>query len=368
MAVYLRKGSRFYWISIYMGKGVPRKYIPTGTDDENEAIAMERMILAAKKRNTPRQRFIDAVDDFMGWNDDGDGVPVDQLWETYLKTNQSVGVHEHKQRRLMVTRFMNWMAEERPKVRWLHDINPQTAIAFADHLKEVMGGKGKTQNERVGKVRIVFKHIYARAGLNFNPFDGVPKVPEKDSVSGRPWTPDELKRIYARCIDADLNKPWWQPVCKLGRYTALRLKDIALLRWDQVHEKHMDLTPQKTRKHGIKVLMPLHPEVIKELNMLKRKGKYVFPELANRYQGKHPESGFMEEIITPLGIDPDGAYISFHCFRHTVVDDLKRAGVDKATRMKIAGHTKESTAEIYEHWEDFEALDNAIGKLPSNET
>jgi integrase len=360
MALVKQAGSRNWWISIYMGKGKKRKYIPTSTDDRGEAEALEKLVVAAYKGNMERERFIAAVDSMMGW-ETVKGIPVQELWETYLKTKPTAGSHTINVRRRLCLDFVAWIEEERPVIRRLDEITPQVATAFTDWLLEQRGGKGKSQNNRVSHMRTVFKKVYVRAGLLSNPFDGVETVPEDDSVSGRPFTAKEQKLIFERCAAAGND---WLPVCLLAKYSGLRLKDIALLKWKQVKDDYIDLTPAKTRKHGIRVRIPMHREVKREFRLMKRKGEYVFRVLAGRYvDSDRSESGFVEEVLDHIKIDRESAHVTFHCWRHTFRTMMAAADVPKDIAMKLGGWTHEKTEEMYNHFDNYAELERAINSL-----
>lgn len=362
MSIHKPKTSRFWQISIYMGRGQPRRRIPTGTEDKAEALAQEALVKASLRGRMDRERFIEAVDALMGWNEQ-QGVPVDQIWTTYQKTEPKVSDHTLKIRRLLCAKLSKWLAEERPKIKGIHQIEPQTAIAFADWMRETDGGRGKTQNTKVGHLRTVFKQIYARAGMSMNPFDGVANVSQDDSLSGRPFTAEEQTTIFNRCAAAGND---WLAICTVAKYTGLRLKDIATMTWDMVNisDRHFDITPAKTKKHGIRVLVPIHPAVWKELAALGvPTTKALFPVLYKRYQDKNPDSLFGDEVLNHCGIETKGAHISFHCWRHTFATALSKAKVDKETRKKLGGWTQDSTAELYDHHQDINALTTAINSL-----
>jgi len=51
----------------------------------------------------------------------------------------------------------------------------------------------------------------------------------------------------------------------LLRYTALRISDVASLRWDRLHDGELLL---RTAKNGKPVKLPIHPELQTALNVL----------------------------------------------------------------------------------------------------
>ena len=358
MALYKQTSSENWWISIYRGSDLPRKYIPTGTPDLEKAKAIEANIKAAMRGNMPREKLFAAIDSLMGW-DTVDGIPVSMLWETYLKTKPTVGTHTLNQRKKLCEHFTAWMDEHHSATRHLHDITPQQACGYSDWLTETRGGKGKTHNNRISNLKTIFKAVVVRANMKSNPFAYLQKVPQNDSVSGRPFTAAEQKAIFKQCTIAGND---WLAICTLAKYSGLRLKDIAHLRWNQVVDKAIDVTPSKTKRHGIKVLVPLHPNVQKELRLLKRSGDYIFPVLAERYlENDRSESGFMDEVLNKVTINREDAHVTFHCWRHTFRTMMAAADVPQEIAMKLGGWKDQRTAEIYNH--DFSQLEKAINSL-----
>lgn len=356
MALFKQKTSVNWWISIYQ-KGKPRKYIPTGTPDREKAEAMERLVKSALKGNMARERLFAAIDSLMSW-DVVEGLPVSELWPTYEKKRPEAGEHTIKQRRRICKLFVEWLGEYYPATRLLNEVTPQQAQDFSDWVLEAKGGRGKTHNNRMGHIKTVFKAIVVRANLQNNPFGFLEKVSQSDSISGRAFTEEEQRLIFERCTVAGND---WLAICVLAKYSGLRLIDIAHLNWGEIGENLIELMPSKTKRHGIRVRIPLHPKVRKELRLLNRLGEAVFPVLADRYQQAVPDSGFMEEVLGHIEIDRSGSKISFHCWRHTFRTMMAAAQVPQDVAMKLGGWSNESTAEIYNH--DFTQLEAAIGAL-----
>jgi integrase len=356
MAIFKQAQSRFWWISIYTGKGKPRKYIPTGTENEHVARAMESNLKAAMRGNLPRTRFMQAVDAVMGWDESGAaGLPVSDLWTVYLQTKPRAGSDTIRRRRYLSEAFCKWIAAECPSVRFLHDVTPQHACAFADQL--ATSGNGKTQNNRIGNLKTVFSAVAARANLRSNPFSFVGRADQSDARHGRAFTPEEQIALLAECKKAGRQ---WYEISMTSLYTGLRLIDLANLQWSEIKPDHIALTPSKTARHGITVRIPLHPKIRTLLDAMPRTGSAVFTELNRFYLNGRKKSGYMD-IIAKAKIKPNGAVLSFHCWRHTFRTRLAAAAVPQEIAMKLGGWTNESTAEIYNH--DFTQLTKAIESL-----
>lgn len=353
MAVINKGNSKFWWISIYRGKGLPRKYIPTGTEDKELALAMESLAKRALRGNIERDAFISAIDALCGW-DNEKGTPVAALWSEYEKTKPRVGATTLRQRQSLCELFAAWCKEHQTATQHIEQISTQQAYAFSEWLMAVRPAKGKTHNNRIGDIKTVFGAIQARLGMASNPFAAVKPLDTSDSLSGRAFDADEVTRLLDACRAAGHN---WEIVSRIALYTGLRLGDIAQLKAEDLSDGVIHLKPSKTVKHQITVKIPLHRSLMGALEQLPKRG-LLFPDQA-KWAG-HKNYGYTE-IIDAAQIVARGAQITFHCWRHTFRTRLAAAEVPQEVAMKLGGWTNESTAEIYNH--DFSQLRAAIDAL-----
>ncbi|GLO39508.1 hypothetical protein PPUN15366_11520 [Pseudomonas putida] len=145
--------------------------------------------------------------------------------------------------------------------------------------------------------------------------------------------------------------PWryWLPL--MGRTTGCRLEELCQLRVDDFIEQQgiqcIRINDSREDQHlknaSSRRTLPLHPALL-DLGLLhhvesvKATGaERVFPELeAVRGKLGHAPSKWFGRYKTKLGItDPRK---TFHSFRHTLIDDLRDAGVQDSLIKRIAGH------------------------------
>lgn len=145
--------------------------------------------------------------------------------------------------------------------------------------------------------------------------------------------------------------PWrfWLPL--LGRFTGARLEELCQLhvadfttlqgidciRIDDGHES------QKLKNSSSRRTLPIHPTLIRLglLDYVKtqrtQNSDRLFPEL-EPVRGKlgHAPSKWFSRYRIKMGItDPKK---TFHSFRHTMIDDLRDAGVQDSLIKRIVGH------------------------------
>ncbi|PMU91511.1 MULTISPECIES: site-specific integrase [unclassified Pseudomonas] len=149
--------------------------------------------------------------------------------------------------------------------------------------------------------------------------------------------------------------PWrfWLPL--LGRFTGARLEELCQLhvtdfvtlqgfeciRIDDGHQA------QSLKNSSSRRTLPIHPTLIQlglldHLNNLRIQGSdRLFPEL-EPVRGKlgHAPSKWFSRYRIRMGVaDPKK---TFHSFRHTMIDDLRDAGVQDSLIKRIAGHEDNS--------------------------
>ncbi len=145
--------------------------------------------------------------------------------------------------------------------------------------------------------------------------------------------------------------PWryWLPL--MGRATGARLEELCQLRVDDFTEQQGiqcvriddSREGQQLKNGSSRRMLPLHPALLslgllKYVESAKATGAdRVFPQLeAVRGKLGHAPSKWFGRYKTKLGItDPRK---TFHSFRHTLIDDLREAGVQDSLIKRIAGH------------------------------
>lgn len=168
--------------------------------------------------------------------------------------------------------------------------------------------------------------------------------------------------------------PWryWLPL--LGRLTGARLEELCQLhvtdfitlqgidciRIDDGHES------QKLKNSSSRRTLPIHPALI-QLGLLDyvdnqrtRSSDRLFPEL-EPVRGKlgHAPSKWFSRYRTKMGITNPKK--TFHSFRHTLIDDLRDAGVQDSLIKRIVGHEDSAvTFSVYGSRTPLKAMQDAL--------
>jgi integrase len=220
----------------------------------------------------------------------------------------------------------------------LSEIRPQDVEAFRGQRKKKNGKTASVQT--VNHDHIALKHclnVAIRRGLlQSNPASKVP-LPNPENERDRVLSDEEWSRLYQAA------KPHLRPVLLTAYQLGQRFSEIVGLTWDRVDIKRGFITLRsldtKTRTAR---QVPMTPDVKVTLQGLAkvRTLTTAATEAASRhvftYEGK-PLQRISRSFKTALK-DACIRDFRFHDLRHCASTNLRRAGVDTATAMKIVGH------------------------------
>lgn len=171
--------------------------------------------------------------------------------------------------------------------------------------------------------------------------------------------------------------PWrfWLPL--LGRFTGARLEELCQLRVTdfiklqgfeciRIDDGHQS---QNLKNSSSRRTLPIHPTLI-QLGLLdhvnnqrSQSSDRLFPEL-EPVRGKlgHAPSKWFGRYRNKVGVtDPKK---TFHSFRHTMIDDLREAGVQDSLIKRIAGHEDSSiTFRVYGSRTPIKAMLKALTQI-----
>lgn len=358
MAIYKR--GEVWWMDVYAGNPKRRIRRSTGCTEETAARIVEQTAIGVNRKVTPRKRahaIIDAV-----LSDDACYLGIEHMAAFYSRrlTEERSNLSEPEKRKrvsLLMT-LAKWLREN-TAVKSVDGIDPNVAWQFSVALGE-RGVSTKTRNNQVAQLSASWR-VFMRAGFaRENPW-GIARVERnrEEERTGRAFTDEEIERIMAVCREVGRE---WPGVVTVALYTGLRMRDVEALRWCEIDFSAGEIvkTPSKTRRKGIVVRIPLHERVRAVLEEARRARQgaeqddgYVFPwRAAHPSMGRRHVKGDVRfaEILRRAGIvEGEGERLTFHSLRHTFVTRLAAAGVPEDVRMRLAGHTNETTHAIYTH-------------------
>jgi integrase len=265
----------------------------------------------------------------------------------------------------------------------LEYLQESDVIAFRD--KESRASKSsRTVNLSVKIIRSALETARKRGLITHNPAAGVDTV-TGEAIQREPFTAAEIEKLLAAAPDVE-----WRGLIMLGLYTGGRIGDLAHLKWGNVNliTGMITFQPEKTKKRGKKVSLPLHPALASFLLSLPSAdddSAPLFPKMnAKKVGGEHGLSRLFSRIMAAAGVDAmtvqtgfhaksgdskkkgkarSLARRSFHSLRHTAVSMMANAGVSEELRRKVTLH---SDSEVHARYTHHEAgpLRAALGTLP----
>ena len=210
-----------------------------------------------------------------------------------------------------------------------------------------------TVNNRLRKLSAFMNWCKANGYIQDNPLTGLKMMTGSAKEARLSFEQRDLTAL----LDLDALKtearkhPWryWIPL--LGRYTGARLEELCQLRVDDFVEQQGiqciridDSSEGQNLKNGSsRRMLPVHPLLV-ELGLLLHVesaratgGHRLFPDL-EPVRGKlgHAPSKWFGRYKTKRGIDDSKK--TYHSFRHTLIDDLRDAGVQDSLIKRIVGH------------------------------
>jgi len=227
----------------------------------------------------------------------------------------------------------------------LSEIKPQDVEIFRSQRKKANGAPASVQT--VNHDHIALKHclnVAIRRGLlQSNPASKVP-LPNPQNERDRVLTDEEWAGLYR------MAKPHLRPVLLTAYQLGQRFSEIVGLTWDRVDVKRGFITLRSTdTKTKTARQVPMTPDVKITFQRLAR-----IRSLATRhvftYKGRPLQrvSRSFKTALREAGITD----FRFHDLRHCASTNLRRAGVDTATAMKIVGHKSEKMWKRYNSIEE----------------
>lgn len=202
-----------------------------------------------------------------------------------------------------------------------------------------------------GGTLAILKHIFSIAErknlLQTNVAKKV-RIPDPQNERDRVLTPEEWDRfIEAAAFHI-------KPIILIAYHLGMRLGEILKLTWDRVDlERGFIRLAARDTKTGKPRLVPMTPAIQRTLQEL-AKVKSLMTNRVFLYKGKP-----LGEVKTAVKTAIKRAGIQdfrFHDLRHCAATNLRRAGVDTVTAMKIVGHKSEKMHRRYNNVSETDLL------------
>jgi integrase len=222
----------------------------------------------------------------------------------------------------------------------LSEIRPSDVEAFRVQRKKRDGTPASVQT--VNNDHVVLKHclnVAIRRGLVQSNPAGRVSMPDPQNARDRILSEEEWSKLYQAA------KPHLRPLLLTAYQLGQRFGEIVNLTWERVDLKRGFITLRTTdTKTKTARQVPMTPDVKLTLQRLAKvrslATRHVFTYKGRRIQriSRSFRTALKEAGITDF---------RFHDLRHCASTNLRRAGVDTATAMKIVGHKSEKMWKRY---------------------
>jgi integrase len=218
-----------------------------------------------------------------------------------------------------------------------------------------------TSNAYLQRLSTMLRWAEREEHLTRNPAVGLRVAqPEGDPRTARlPFSLDQLNRI---CGGLAVEQPWRRWITLLGLFTGARLNEICQLATaDVVRQDGVDvILIRPSAENGARLktpaaqrVIPVHPELIK-IGFLQyvekvRQGGHdrLFPELRQDSRGRYSDlyQKWFSRFLVKVGAKAPKT--SYHSFRHSFTDALRRAGATGDVTDALCGWTRGNMRERY---------------------
>ena len=244
----------------------------------------------------------------------------------------------------------------------LNDVTAVMVHAYAETIGGTMSRK--TVEKKISYVRKLFDHAVRKGWVPFNVLTGLSldKKVGKPKVSYRPFTTDELEKLFAMDKKEHLKR-----LLHVLITSGMRLDEAALLDWDDVKEDqgvvYFDLTDKIVKNKGSQRRVPVHSSLTWVTSRAtSRATGQMFPEFTRDADGKAQASA--SKALMPLirNVTDDKAKV-VHSLRGNFKDMLRDAGVSKEVNDFITGHASGDVAGSYGSGPSLSVRKDAVERL-----
>lgn len=302
-------------------------------------------------------------------------LPLDAVWTAYLKTNPTCSEGTQSNHRRNLDKFIKWLSGSYPAVISFTQVSEDIAVEYAADL----WGKGisaATFNYHRASLLAITNAIGRKYGIDRNPWNAVERKADEQQTR-RTLTGAEINTLLDNAgSDAEL-----YVLVMLGAYAGMRLKDAALLKWNDVDLTHrmIEYRPFKTRRRNKTAMVPITGDLLKALSNLDTSADYVLPKIAGQYHNRYDylKKSLLAVIRTVSpDVDHEGAMqrqqtrkaAGFHALRHYFCSTCANKGIPAAQLERMTGDQAKTLSKYYVRGEiNAEAVNGAFRAITAGD-
>jgi len=352
----------------------------TGTDDEKMARKIVETVMTSRDdAHVLYKRDKQAVKIASGMSDtivkeltgkDADRIRIEDLhkeWKALQTNHDELSEGTQAFLETIHERFSEWCKNHDPKYEYIDEVSNKVAKMYAGHLwGECI--TPKTNNDHIKHLSRLFDTMDALYHLpNRNPFNrrNVPrqKTTAGSTASHKAFEPAELEAVISRAAQDGRDM---RDLFVIGANTGLRLKDVALLKWEKMKGDFIKVVPYKTEKStGKLAIIPISSSlktILDERKAEKTDDEYVLPAIAQQYLSKKNScavdkrtQAVVEAVMKDKTTVKAGKHrkrntcvYGFHSLRATFMSLLASKDVSTRDAMRIMAWESPEMIRVYE--------------------
>ncbi len=374
----LKKGGTWYleyWVNKKRHREALRYEDGTPVTKRTEAERLRETIMAPLALTDEVQKlrnFQHRLDDMKGRRDDvkraaRKRVRMVDVWDRYVSHSERNEVTQRTiiDYRSLCNKLTDWCDDN--GLTFLDEFTPDHSRTFAAYLESQ-----RLSAHRFNRIIRFGKRVYEllEDSTDINPFDTI-RLKHSQPVSKRDLTETELKDVLEKATGE------LRTLFVIGIYTALRLKDCCLLRWEDVNLKlnRLSTKPSKSKRYNKRITIPRHPglaDILRQTPTVQRQS-YVLKQIAASYL-KRPDTVVervqrhfkccgIVNMYEDVGTVKKRTLVGFHSLRHTFVTLSAEAGTPLPVLQAICGHGSPQVQKVYLHMGET-AMNDAIDAIP----
>jgi integrase len=202
--------------------------------------------------------------------------------------------------------------------------------------------------KKLERLRSFFKFCVDRDWILKNPAKAL-KPPKETSIEKKPYDTDELDKIAwaiplfpAMGIYGEENSKRIGAFIATLRWTGLRIRDVVQLKRTAIEGEMITI---RTQKNGVKVQLPIHPDMKAGLETMKNSDYFFWSGSGNAKSCV----GDWQRTLRRLAVIA-GVHIHAHRWRHTFATTLLSKGVPVSEVAAILGNSPRIIEKHYSQW------------------
>ena len=333
-------------------KAQERVRAPLGLDSKEEQLESIRATLQGLKRKRTANK---------------PSLPLPEVWTAYeaSRNRPRSGKSTLNRYRYTTVHFNNWIKEAHPEIETMRDVTQSIADGYANHM-EARRLAPASFNIYLQCLTTIWVVLREQGDVAANPWawdqktrTGIQRLNVKEQQAARKRRALSLEEINA-VVEASTGD--YRTLFVILATTGQRLIDVVHLQWDAIDLKRgvITLIPEKTKRTGKKVFIPILPQLRQTLGAMMPQGRYVMPGMVSQYKTDRSqiardiravftlagiEQSKETELKTCVPIKATGA----HSFRHSYVTFARAHGIPDRIIRQVTGHASVEMTDGYDN-------------------